>query len=194
MKNNPAPIVTFDGLTDPTLPAVISIPTTRTQMLQSEWLDWLESHNRFKFESRLGKFTAYKSKKDYWTAQRRLHTKLRHEYLGTSTNLTYELLDQTAKKMNMGDSAYWTEKHSDPRVGKNTNVESHNENYETARELTLQSREKVLNLTPAIRYLTDDFDDYVICFSELKRLGYTIVDHSGLDNLVRIRKVPTRKG
>jgi hypothetical protein len=61
MKNTLAPIVTLDGLTDPTLPAVMSIPRIRAQMPKSGWLDWLECHTRFKFESPFGKFTAYRT-------------------------------------------------------------------------------------------------------------------------------------
>jgi hypothetical protein len=126
MKVVQAPLVTFDGLTDPKLPAKLSVPKTKAKMRKSGWLEWLEHHNRFKFENPSGgKFTAYKSPKGYWTAQRRVHGKLRHEYLGGSSDLTYETLDQAARKMDMGDSAYWGEKHSSQRPRQETNTESH---------------------------------------------------------------------
>lgn len=92
MMTAEAPLVTLDGLSDPALPAIMSIPKTRAEMSKSDWLEWLECHNRFKFENpHGGKFTAYKSAKNYWTAQRRVQGKLRHEYLGGSSDLTYEL-------------------------------------------------------------------------------------------------------
>jgi hypothetical protein len=147
MKTAQAPLVTLDGLTDPALPAVMGIPKTRAEMPKSGWLQWLEQHNRFKFESPCGgKFSAYKSPKGYWTAQRRVQGKLRHEYLGTSSDLTYELLDQAARKMNMGNSAYWREKYPDPRAEQQANVESHKENYETVSELSPQVTAEVEEL------------------------------------------------
>jgi len=139
MKTVQAPLVTLDGLADPTLPTTMSIPRTRAEMPKSGWLEWLEHHSRFRFENPSGgKFTAYKSPKGYWTAQRRLHSKLRHEYLGASGDLTYETLDQTARKMDMGDSAYWREKYPDPRSEPKSNTESHNGKYETVDESSSQ--------------------------------------------------------
>jgi hypothetical protein len=147
MKTQQAPLVTLDGLSDPVLPAAMNIPRTKTEMLKSGWLDWLESHNRFKFENPDGgKFTAYKSGKGYWTAQRRVHGKLRHEYLGSSSDLTYETLDQMARKMDMGDSAYWREKYPDPRAVHKLNVESHKTNYETVSKTSSQAAAEIEDL------------------------------------------------
>jgi len=146
MKITQAPLVTLDGLHDPTLPALMSIPKTRTQISKSGWLDWLERHDRFKFESPSGKFTAYKSSKNYWTAQRRVHGKLRHEYLGASGDLTYHLLDQTAKKMNMPDSAYWRQKYPEPQAEQKLNVQSHKKDYEIVSESSLQAAAEVEEL------------------------------------------------
>jgi hypothetical protein len=144
MKTEQAPLVTFDGLIDPALPAAMQIPKTRAEMPKSGWLDWLERHDRFKLELPGGKFTAYKSAKGYWTAQRRVDRKLRHEYLGSSSDLTYEVLDQTARKMNMGSSAYWQEKYPDPRAERKSNVESHNDKlYETESESSSQTQEEI---------------------------------------------------
>ncbi len=183
MKNSLAPIVTLDGLSDPTLPAPMSIPRTRAEMPKSGWLDWLECHTRFKFESPFGKFTAYKSKKGYWAAQRRVSTKLRHEYLGSSSDLTYELLDQTARKMNMGNSAYWREKHPDPRAGRKGDVESDTGKYEIESERALQTGERIIDLTEGKIYRLDGFQESIVTLSELKRLGYTVVNRRGLMNL-----------
>jgi hypothetical protein len=146
MKITQAPLVTLDGLHDPTLPALMSIPKTTAKMSKSGWLEWLERHDRFKFESPTGKFTAYKSSKNYWTAQRRVQGKLRHEYLGASGDLTYHLLDQTATKMNMPDSAYWRQKYPDPRAEQKLNVQSHKKNYETVNEASLQTLAEVEKL------------------------------------------------
>jgi hypothetical protein len=146
MKTEQAPLV-IDGLSDPALPAAMNIPRIRTEMPGSEWLDWLESHNRFKFENPDGgKFTAYKSSKGYWTAQRRIHGKLRHDYLGASSNLTYETLNQIARKMDMRDSAYWREKYPDPRAVHKPNVESHKKNYETVSETSSQTATEIEDL------------------------------------------------
>jgi hypothetical protein len=182
MKNSLAPMVTLDGLTDPTLPAVMNIPRTRAEMPKSGWLDWLECHNRFKFESPFGKFTAYKSKKGYWAAQRRVSTKLRHEYLGSSSDLTYELLDQTARKMNMGNSAYWREKYPDPRAERKPDLKSDNLNYETVSGLALQVSDKMIDLTEGKIYLLDGFEGGLVTIADLERLGYTVVNRRGLMN------------
>jgi len=183
MKNTLAPIVTLDGLKDSTLPAVMGIPRTRAEMPKSGWLNWLECHNRFKFESPFGKFTAYKSKKGYWAAQRRVNTKLRHEYLGSSIDLTYELLDQTARKMNMGNSAYWHEKYPDPRAGRKSEIESDNKNYETESEVALQTGQKIIDVTEGKMYRLDGFEGRLLSVSDLERLGYTVINRRGLMNL-----------
>ena len=183
MKNTLAPIVTLDGLKDLTLPAVMSIPRTRAEMPKSGWLDWLECHSRFKFENPFGKFTAYKSKKGYWAAQRRVSTKLRHEYLGSSSDLTYELLDQTARKMNMSNSAYWREKYPDPRAGRKSEIESHTDKYETESEVALQTGEKIIDVTEGKMYRLDGFEGRLLSVSNLERLGYTVINRRGLMNL-----------
>jgi hypothetical protein len=154
MMTAEAPLVTLDGLSDLALPAVMGVPKTRAEMSKSGWLEWLESHNRFKFENpHGGKFTAYKSAKNYWTAQRRVQGKLRHEYLGSSSDLTYELLDQVARKMGMGNSAYWREKYPDPRAVHKPSVESHKESYETVSKSSSQTSEEVDELKRQIAEL-----------------------------------------
>jgi uncharacterized coiled-coil protein SlyX len=140
-------LVTLDGLHDPRLPAVMNIPRTKAEMSKSAWLEWLEKSDRFKFEGSDGsKFTAYKSPKHYWTAQRRVDGKLRHEYMGSSSDLTYETLDQTARKMNMKSSAYWREKYPDPRAEQETKAESHTKNYETESKVSAQNAAEIEKL------------------------------------------------
>lgn len=141
MKTRETPLVTLDGLSDLNLPAAMQIPKTRAEMLKSGWLEWLEKHKQFRLELPEGKFTAYKSAKGYWTAQRRVNGKLRHEYLGSTNDLTYETLDQAARKMNMDDSTYWREKYPDLRV-----EQSHNEKYETVSESSLQVTAEIEDL------------------------------------------------
>jgi len=154
MKTVEAPLVTLDGLSDPALPAIMAVPKTRVEMSKSGWLEWLECHNRFKFENpHGGKFTAYKSAKNYWTAQRRVQGKLRHEYLGSSSDLTYELLDQVARKMGMGNSAYWREKYPDPRSEHKLHVQSHKESYETVSKSSSQTSNEVDELKRQIAEL-----------------------------------------
>lgn len=154
MKAAKAPLVTLDGLADPALPTMMSVPKTRAQMRKSGWLEWLQRHSRFKFENpHGGKFTAYKSAKGYWTAQRRVQGKLRHEYLGSSSDLTYELLDQTARKMDMGNSAYWREKYPDPRAEQKSPVESHSSFYETVSQLSTSATDEIEQLKRQIAEL-----------------------------------------
>jgi hypothetical protein len=108
MVQRRSPLATIEGLRLEERPVPLRIGSPG-------WIDWLEKNNRFRFECDFdAKFTAYKSNKGYWTAQRRYNGKLRHEYLGDSRHLTWEKLEQTAKKLNMGDSAYWNDKYPPP--------------------------------------------------------------------------------
>jgi hypothetical protein len=185
MKTEQAPLVTLNGLGDPVLP----IPRTKPQMIDSSWLTWLEQHNRFRFENPDGaKFTAYKSGKGYWTAQRRIHGKLRHQYLGASGDLAYETLNQIAKKMDMGDLAYWREKYPDPRAVHKPSVESHNKiSYETVSDTSSQTvteiedlKRQIAELKATCKHINLDCKIYklhgneVVKLDDLTKLGYKL--------------------
>jgi hypothetical protein len=106
MTTKQSPTVKEDGLLyDSELPGLLAIPHERAKVQSSGWHDWLLHHNKFRFESAAGSFTAFKSSKGYWTAQRRVDRNLRHQYLGESHTLTYEALEETAKILAAGD--YW---------------------------------------------------------------------------------------
>ncbi len=106
MTTKQSPTVKGDGLLyDSELPGLLAIPHERAKVQSSGWHDWLLHHNKFRFESAAGSFTAFKSSKGYWTAQRRVDRNLRHQYLGESHTLTYETLEETAKILAAGD--YW---------------------------------------------------------------------------------------
>jgi hypothetical protein len=129
MTQRRSPLATIEGLRLEEYPVPLRIGSPG-------WIDWLEKNNRFRFECDFdAKFTAYKSNKGYWTAQRRYNGKLRHEYLGDSRHLTWEKLEQTAKKLNMGDSAYWNDKYPSPVLTALNNGRSPSliktDNYET---------------------------------------------------------------
>jgi hypothetical protein len=174
-----AALVTLDGLHDPALPAVMNIPRTKSEMPKSGWLEWLEKCDRFKFEGSDGsKFTAYKSPKHYWTAQRRVQGKLRHEYLGSSDELTYETLDQVGRKMNMGNSAYWREKYPDPRAEQQTNLQSHTtKSYETVAETSEQNAAKIENLKQQLAETQKAIGDYQLNLkAETERADQAVSD------------------
>lgn len=66
----------------------------------SEWIDWLENHHRFSFESIDGKFTARKEQRSghwYWYAYRRVGGILSTAYLGRSQSLTFGRLQTIAQ-------------------------------------------------------------------------------------------------
>lgn len=130
-----APIADINGLHVEGYPVPIRIGS-------SGWIDWLEHNRQFRFQcGSEAKFTAYKSLKGYWTAQRRYNGKLRHEYLGDSRHLTWEKLERTATKLNMRDMSYWREKYP-ARQGKSSSSLIP-ENYETLREMFLQAQEEL---------------------------------------------------
>lgn len=132
-------IVRFGALDAPGLSETIEIGT-------QSWYEWLESNNRFRFEGTNGTFTAYKGDKGFWTAQRKVHQRLRHEHLGRSNALTFEKLDLTARKMAMGDSAYWGEKHSPKRAESPKVTRSHKEKSETNSDVPSQTGEEIAKL------------------------------------------------
>ena len=111
MKKREISTVTVYGLSSPSFPVPLPIPRERSEMQGSGWLDWLVKNDRFKFECGLrAKFTAYKSAKNYWSAQRRVNGRLRHDYLGASSELNYLKLQAVAQHLDMGDEGYWREK------------------------------------------------------------------------------------
>jgi hypothetical protein len=105
----PEALVTGEGLYLPGLP-IIPIPSTRTGIENTSWGIWLNSNRKFRCE--LGEnftFTAYKSAKSYWAAQRRVNGKLRNLYLGQSHDLIFPRLWEIAKEISVPDSEYWEE-------------------------------------------------------------------------------------
>lgn len=153
MTKQSAPLVTVIGLSDPELPAVLAIPQSQSEMYNSGWHDWLQCHSKFRFQvsSSLttdASFTAYKSNKGFWSAQRRMHGRLRHQYLGESHTLTWDKLESTARKMAMqSESAY---EKSLRKVDKELLSQSHKDEsgreYETQRALSSQAGEEVAKL------------------------------------------------
>jgi chromosome segregation ATPase len=143
MKTKESPTVREDGLHSSDLPGVLAIPHERAKVQSSGWHDWLLTHSKFRVEISSRSFTAYKSEKGYWTAQRRKDGKLRHQYLGESHTLTYETLDETARILGAPD--YWNKHVSDkgrPReADKELRQESHNKPYETKTNISLSQPE-----------------------------------------------------
>jgi hypothetical protein len=108
MANSKAPLVDIEGLHADGYPVLVRIGS-------DAWVDWLERNSKFRFEcGSNARFTAYKSSKGYWTAQRRYNGKLRHEYLGVSRQLGWDKLERIARKLDMRDGNYWREKYPSP--------------------------------------------------------------------------------
>lgn len=157
MVKRRSPLVTVEGLSVLEYPAPIRIGSPA-------WIEWLECHDRFRFECDFdAKFTAYKSYKGYWTCQRRYNGRLRHEYLGDSRHLTWEKLEQTAKTLNMGDSAYWNQKYPSPILSDLEDRRSPSlikpPEYETVNQPSGESRETPIMNQP-IEVLIQERDDY----------------------------------
>ena len=137
-----APLADIEGLHAEGYPAPIRIGSPA-------WTEWLEQHRQFRFQcGSEAKFTAYKSAKGYWTAQRRYNGKLRHEYLGDSRQLTWEKLQAIAVKLNMRDMNYWREKYPG-RPGSPSSPTSSliPDDYETLRQVLLQTQEELRKVT-----------------------------------------------
>jgi hypothetical protein len=138
MKKRKAPLVNINGLHDSTYPNPIAIGSKR-------WHDWLSKHKKFHFEcGATAKFTAHKSTRGYWSAQRRVNGKLRHQYLGHSSSLDWDILEAAAKKMDLGDSAYWGQIYSQS-VEEHKN-KSHRLGYETETQVSLQATAEIEQL------------------------------------------------
>ncbi len=156
MAQRTSPLATIEGLHLEEYPVPIRIGS-------SAWTEWLERNNRFRFECDFNaKFTAYKSNKGYWTAQRRYNGKLRHEYLGDSRHLSWDKLAETARKLNMGDSAYWNEKYPSPILSGQNGKRSHSliaENYETLNQTTPRLGDKTV-ANESMEELIQERDDY----------------------------------
>ena len=80
----------------------------RTQLIKlnsKRWFEWLELDDTrsFAFEGHHGYFTARKEAKkrgsEYWYAYRWLNGKTKKVYLGSSSNLTRERLNEVARKL-----------------------------------------------------------------------------------------------
>lgn len=134
-----APLADIDGLHAEGYPAPIRIGSLA-------WIEWLERNRQFRFQcGSEAKFTAYKSAKGYWTAQRRYNGKLRHEYLGDSRLLTWEKLQAIAVKLNMRDMNYWREKYPARQATSSSSLMP--EDYETLREMFLEAQEELKKVT-----------------------------------------------
>lgn len=159
MTTKESPTVREDGLHSSDLPGVLAIPHEKAKVQSSGWHDWLVTHSKFRFETPSGSFTAYKSEKGYWTAQRRMDRKLRHQYLGESHTLTYETLDEAARTLGAPD--YWDKHVSNkgrPReADKELKQESHT-SYETnlTQEEIAILREEVQRLKQRNTYLENE--------------------------------------
>ena len=89
-----------------------------------EWLEWLDNNKSFRYEpSETDKgFTARREKPGYWIGYRRIARKLHKEYIGKPENITLEVLEKAAKKL---------DKHSQPKQETATNTN----NYVTKSEV-----------------------------------------------------------
>lgn len=144
-----------------------SAPLVTRDLIESDqWQAWLDAHDKFKFEdecflSRDRRFTAYKSRTGHWTAQRRMHGRLRHQYLGKPQDMSYEKLQTVAEKLGVvSETIYETglkatlrkaDKELLAELQSNTSAltKSHKDelgDYETKRALTSQSSEEIANL------------------------------------------------
>lgn len=143
-----------------------SAPLVTRDLIESDqWQEWLDAHDKFKFENgchlRDTKFTAYKSKTGHWTAQRRMHGRLRHQYLGKPQDMTYEKLQAVAEKLGIvSGTAYETglkttlrkadkELLAELRSDTSALAKSHKTesgDYETKRAITLQAGEEISQL------------------------------------------------
>jgi len=64
----------------------------------SQWLDWLNSRQSFRYEPDIGKgFTVRQEKSGYWYGYRKVTGKLHKRYVGTSSDLTYDRLSQVSE-------------------------------------------------------------------------------------------------
>jgi hypothetical protein len=138
MKKPKAPLVNLNGLHEEVCSKPIGIGSKR-------WHDWLNKHHKFHFESGdTAKFTAHKSTRGYWSAQRRVNGKLRHQYLGDSSSLTWDILEAAARKMDLPEQTYWQQIYPQPvEVNKK---KSHKVAYETHGEVTLQTTAEIEKL------------------------------------------------
>jgi LuxR family maltose regulon positive regulatory protein len=68
-----------------------------------EWFIWLGEIPSFRFESKRGKYTARKEKRqpfgDYWIAYVKHHSKLYKKYLGPTDKLTIARLEEVAEEL-----------------------------------------------------------------------------------------------
>lgn len=106
-----------------------------------KWLEWLDSNNSFRYEpSKTDKgFTARREKPGYWIGYRRIAGKLHKEYIGKSENITLEVLEEAAKKL---------DKYSQPKQETATDTS----NYVTKDEVT-QLREEMQALREEVQAL-----------------------------------------
>lgn len=105
MTKPSCPTVRHDGLHDKELPAVLKIPSSYQEMKGSAWEEWLMNHRKFRFDTIVGTFSAYKSQ-GYWKAQRRVNGKLRGQHLGQSHELIFPKLDAIARKLALRPANY----------------------------------------------------------------------------------------
>jgi hypothetical protein len=138
MNKPKAPLVNLTGLHEEVCSKPIVIGSKR-------WHDWLNKHHKFHFEcGDTAKFTAHKSTRGYWSAQRRVNGKLRHQYLGDSSSLTWDILEAAARKMDLPEQTYWQQIYPQPvEVDKK---KSHKVTCETHGEVTLQTTAEIKKL------------------------------------------------
>ena len=103
-----------------------------------EWLEWLDSNNSFRYEpSETDKgFTARKEKPGYWIGYRKISGKLHKKYIGKTEDITLEVLEKAAKKL---------DKHSQPKQETATDASNYvtNEEFTKLREELQALREEV---------------------------------------------------
>ena len=64
----------------------------------TQWFDWLNSRQSFRYEPDMGKgFTVRQEKSGYWYGYRKIAGKLHKRYIGTSSYLTHDRLNQLSE-------------------------------------------------------------------------------------------------
>lgn len=75
---------------------------TPLSLASDSWQEWLETNQKFKLIAEENAFTAFKDKRGYWTAQKRVNGKLNQKRLGNSSvlaKLSIEDLEAIARDL-----------------------------------------------------------------------------------------------
>jgi hypothetical protein len=91
----------------------------------SDWYAWLETIPSFHYECSTGKFTARKYS-NYWNAYRRIWGKFRQEYLGKTSDLSVERMQQVATKLALPVMQYEGKRRSKPPVIESVSITDNN--------------------------------------------------------------------